>query len=92
MGVSTPIRSINWNIMSQTDDKFAVYIAGTPSARYREFLSTFDPMGPLPAPVPQPPVDEEMIMQCQRRAKRRAARAQASMGSSDEEEHGGGEE
>lgn len=64
---------INWNMLSLPDDKFAVHIASTPSARYREFLASFDP-GALPAPVPQPAVDDEMLQQCWAREARRARR------------------
>lgn len=63
---------INWNMLSLPDDKFAVHIAGTPSARYREFLASFDPKGPLPPPVPQPAVDEEMLQRCWAREARRS--------------------
>lgn len=71
----TPLPSsanrINWNMLSLTDDKFAVHIAGTPSARYREFLASFDPIGPLPPPVPPSPVDEDMLQRCWEREARR---------------------
>lgn len=82
LGQSTPIRSINWNILSQADERFAVYMAGTPSARYREFLQAFDAEGPLPPPVPQPPVDDNMLLLCEQRTKRREKRQAARGGNS----------
>lgn len=62
---------INWNLLTLPDDRFAVHIAGTPSARYREFLASFDPEGDLPPPVPQRAVDEEMLQRSWAREERR---------------------